>query len=86
MKARWRSSSKKAQAIQTSSRSSPPPQWYRGEDGLPTVVALIAALENDTAQLGTEGAIVLEELHEYETVLRKTAERDLRWHLAVSWR
>jgi len=64
----------------------PPPQWYRGEDGLPTVVALIAALENDTAQLGTEGAIVLEELHEYETVLRKTAERDLRWHLAVSWR
>ena len=64
----------------------PPPQWYRGEDGLPTVVALIAALENDTAQLGTEGAIVLEELREYETVLRKTAERDLRWHLAVSWR
>jgi hypothetical protein len=64
----------------------PPPQWYRGEDGLPTVVALIAALENDTAQLGTEGAIVLEELREYETVLRKTAKRDLRWHLAVSWR
>ena len=24
----------------------PPPQWYRGEDGLPTVLALIAALEN----------------------------------------
>ena len=64
----------------------PPPQWYRGEDGLPTVLALIAALENDTAQLGTEGAIVLEELREYEIVLRKTAERALRWHLAVSWR
>jgi len=64
----------------------PPPQWYRGEDGLPTVLALIAALENDTAQLGTEGAIVLEELREYEIVLRKTSERGLRWHLAVSWR
>jgi len=64
----------------------PPPQWYRGEDGLPTVTALIAALEDDTAQLGTEGAIVLEELREYEAVLRKTADRGLRWHLAVSWR
>ena len=64
----------------------PPPQWYRGEDGLPTVMALIAELENDTAQLGTEGAIELEELREYELVLRKTAERGLRWHLAVSWR
>jgi hypothetical protein len=64
----------------------PPTQWYRGEDGLPTVKALIAELENDTAQLGTEGAIVLEELREYEVVLRKTAERGLRWHLAVSWR
>jgi hypothetical protein len=25
-------------------------------------------------------------LREYEAVLRKTAERGLRWHLAVSWR
>ncbi|MBB5064474.1 hypothetical protein [Granulicella mallensis] len=64
----------------------PPPQWYRGEDGLPTVMALIESLENDPQQLGTEGASVLEELREYEIVLRKTAERDLRWHLAVSWR
>jgi hypothetical protein len=64
----------------------PPPQWYRGEDGLPTVLALIQSLENDPQQLGTEGASVLEELREYEEVLRKTAERGLRWHLAVSWR
>jgi hypothetical protein len=64
----------------------PPPQWYHGEDGLPTVMALIESLENDPQQLGTEGASVLEELREYEVVLRKTAERDLRWHLAVSWR
>lgn len=64
----------------------PPPQWYRGEDGLPTVMALIQSMENDPQQLGTEGASVLEELREYEVVLRKTAERGLRWHLAVSWR
>jgi hypothetical protein len=64
----------------------PPPQWYRGEEGLPTVLALVEALAEDPLQLGTEGASVLEELREYETVLRKTAERELRWHLAVSWR
>ena len=64
----------------------PPPQWYRGEDGLPTVLALIEALENDPQQLGTEGVIVVEELNEYAVVLRKIAERNLRWHLAVSWR
>jgi len=64
----------------------PPPQWYRGEDGLATVDALVVALEEDPYQLGSEGAMVLSELREYQTVLRKTAERGLRWHLAVSWR
>jgi len=64
----------------------PPPQWYRAEDGLRTLEALIVALEADPHQLGSEGPEVLDELREYETVLRKTAERGLRWHLAVSWR
>jgi hypothetical protein len=64
----------------------PPPQWYRAEDGLSTLSALIAAIEQDPHQLGTEGPEVLSEMREYETVLRKTAERGLRWHLAVSWR
>ena len=64
----------------------PPPQWYRAEDGLQTLEALIAALDADPHQLGSEGPEVLDELREYETVLRKTAERGLRWHLAVSWR
>jgi len=36
--------------------------------------------------LGSEGPEVLTELREYEAVLRKTTERGLRWHLAVSWR
>src|SRR5580700_9518325 len=63
----------------------PPPQWYAPDDGLRTVTALIAALEEDLHQLGSESPAVLEELREYEIVLRKAAERGLRWHLAVSW-
>jgi hypothetical protein len=64
----------------------PPPQWYSPEEGLSTLTALIAALEAEPQQLGSEGPEVLSELREFETVLRKTAERGHRWHLAVSWR
>lgn len=64
----------------------PPPQWYDAKSGLRTVDALVEALEQDPYQLGSEGEMVLAELREYQTVLRKTAERGLRWHLAVSWR
>jgi hypothetical protein len=64
----------------------PPPQWYDPADGLETVEALIAALEEDAYQLGTEGPEVLTELREYAAVLNKTIERGLRWHLAVSWK
>jgi hypothetical protein len=64
----------------------PPPQWYRPEDGLSTLGALIAALDAEPHQLGSEGPEVLSEMREYQAVLRKTAERGLRWHLAVSWR
>jgi hypothetical protein len=64
----------------------PPPQWYAPQDGLATVTALVAALRDEPQQLGTEGALVLAELEEYERVLQKTQEHGLRWHLAVSWR
>jgi len=64
----------------------PPPQWYTAEDGLETVEALLRTLREDPHQLGSEGARVLRELEEYATVLRKTREHGLRWHLAVSWR
>jgi hypothetical protein len=36
--------------------------------------------------LGTEGEQVLSELLEYQQVLKKTSDRKMRWHLAVSWR
>lgn len=64
----------------------PPPQWYRPEDGLATVRALIDALQQEPRRLASESAGVLSELREYDRVLSKTAERGLRWHLAFSWR
>jgi hypothetical protein len=43
-------------------------------------------LEETPAALGSETTQVISELREYDRVLRKTAQRELRWHLAVSWR
>lgn len=67
-------------------RKLPPPQWYAPADGLKTVQALLQALRDDPQQLGTEGKQVLSELREYAEVLEKARDREMRWHLAVSWR
>ena len=67
-------------------RRLPPPQWYFADDGLATVKALAATLQDDPQQLGTEGPQVLAELLEYASVLEKTMRTGQRWHLAVSWR
>jgi len=64
----------------------PDPQWFDPAGGLVTVCALIEFLEGSPAALGSETGQVLSELREYEHVLRKTARRELVWHLAVSWR
>ncbi len=64
----------------------PPPQWFDGPAGLATVRPLLQALSDDPQQLGSEGEYLREELQEFEQVLQKTADRNLRWHLAVSWR
>lgn len=64
----------------------PPPQWYSADEGLATVEVLIAALESEPQQLGSEGEQVFSELMDYRRVLKKTRDRNLRWHLAVSWR
>ena len=64
----------------------PEPQWFSASDGLHTVRALIQCLVDSPAALGSETKPVLLELQEYEHVLEKTAQRHLRWHLAVSWR
>src|SRR5258708_6963375 len=67
-------------------RRLPPPQWYAAGDGLTTVKALVAALEDDPQQLGTEGQQVLAELQEDERALEKTMPAALRWHLPRSCR
>jgi hypothetical protein len=67
-------------------RRLPPPQWYFADDGLATALALVAELQGDPLQLGTEGPQVLAELLEYACVLERTVKAGLRWHLAVSWR
>ncbi|MGI4756296.1 MAG: hypothetical protein ACRYGF_05530, partial [Janthinobacterium lividum] len=64
----------------------PPPQWFEGMQGLASVRPLLQCLCEDPAQLGSDGEALREELREYERVLQKTADRGLRWHLAVSWR
>jgi hypothetical protein len=64
----------------------PQPQWYGAPDGLLTVCALIEFLVPNPVALGSETQPVLVELREYERVLRKTADRGLHWHIAVSWR
>ncbi|HEY1901637.1 MAG TPA: hypothetical protein VGG56_04350 [Terracidiphilus sp.] len=67
-------------------RHLPQPQWYDAPDGLITVCALSDFLTANPAALGSETQPVLVELREYERVLRNTAEHNLHWHIAVSWR
>ncbi len=64
----------------------PQPQWFPPEDGLRTIRAILDFLTMSPVALGSDTEAVARELREYETVLRKTSLRGLRWHLAVSWR
>ena len=64
----------------------PQAQWFQPEDGLRTIRCLLDFFDMAPAALGSDTEMVARELREYETVLRKTCQRQLRWHLAVSWR
>ena len=64
----------------------PHAQWYRPDEGLRTVRALLDFLAMSPVALGSDTEIVARELREYETVLRKTSQHGLRWHISVSWR
>jgi hypothetical protein len=66
--------------------SLPPPQWYSAEDGLNTISTLIEYLELNPTFLGEDNVAIRKELEEYITVLEKATAKNLRWHLAVSWR
>jgi hypothetical protein len=64
----------------------PQPQWFAPANGLITVRALQEFLRVTPTAVGSETGAVVSELREYERVLAKTAQKGLRWHLAVSWR
>lgn len=64
----------------------PPPQWFSPDDGLITIQALLDSLRESPTSLGSETIPIISELEEYENVLSKTAQRSLRWQLAVSWK
>ncbi len=64
----------------------PPPQWFSPEDGLGTISTLIDYLRDAPATLGGDTGNVIRELEEFQRVLRKTAIRNLKWQLAVSWK
>ena len=64
----------------------PPPQWFAPEDGLISFCTLLDFLREHPMALGSETSHVTKEMEEFEKVLRKTAQRHLRWQLAVSWR
>jgi hypothetical protein len=64
----------------------PPTQWYSAEEGLHTISTLLEYLEARPAFLGADNQTACKELEEYITVLEKAAAKNLRWHLAVSWR
>jgi hypothetical protein len=64
----------------------PPRQWFSADDGVLAVSALHEYLESHPGFLGDDTADALQELEQYITVLSKAASRNLRWHLAVSWR
>ena len=64
----------------------PPPQWFSPSEGLITIRALLDHLRDIPMTLGSETIPVISELTEYEQVLAKTVQRNLRWQLAVSWK
>ncbi len=64
----------------------PPPQWFSPVDGLDTISTLREYLRDAPATLGADTAKAVKELEEFERVLGKTALRNLKWQLAVSWR
>ncbi len=82
----WPCCWKKARAIPEWAKTLPPPQWFSPEDGLITVCTLLDHLKSSPTALGTETPAVLREMEEFERVLRKTAQRQMRWQLAVSWK
>ena len=57
-------------------------QWYSATEGLATVLGLISYLEANGAAI-PESSALIEDLHEFESVLSQLASEGVGWHLAV---
>jgi hypothetical protein len=56
-------------------------EWFTANDGLTTVAALLSEVRNRLDL--NNAARIIADLEEFQVVLKKTAERSLRWHLAI---
>lgn len=62
----------------------PEEQWFKAEEGLATVRAIIKHLSENPKALKNSTAVV-EELQEYELVLERLQKEGVLWHFAVDF-
>lgn len=60
----------------------PPEEWFDAQEGLATVVGLIAHLEGEGRDTPHASAL-LSDLYEFKRVLGEATKAGLQWHLAV---
>ena len=56
--------------------------WFSADEGLKTVLALIAEIDK-TPQLLAEPEAVIDDLESMAAILTRLAEHGIRWHLAI---
>lgn len=59
-------------------------QWFQASDGLATVNALLEHLAANPGAIANATAI-LEDLKEYQAVLKRFAQEDTQWYLALDF-
>ena len=60
----------------------PPEQWFKAEEGLRTVGALLAHLATDSSSIDSVAAVT-EDLKQCERVLSYLAKKKISWHFAL---
>lgn len=56
--------------------------WFAAEDGLKTVLALIAEIDKSPGLI-TDAEAVIDDLESMAAILTRLVERDIRWHLTI---
>ena len=62
----------------------PPETWFEADDGLKTVERLLAHLA-DHSDAVSESPRVMEDLREFQSVLKRASAEHSRWHLSVDY-